>query len=146
MIYTQDSTADIGFYIKKINDAFEKRLNRDLKPLGITSSQMSFLLILAKQTAMPMKELQNQLQVSQPTIAGITARLLGKELIGVTVDPNDHRNKIVHLTPAGRQLTIQLSKKQQTAEAVIKNSFGTEDYMTFVSLLKQMLMNLNEMK
>lgn len=146
MIYSQNATADIGFYIKKINDAFEKRLNRDLKPLGITSSQMSFLLILTKQPSMPMKKLQTQLQVSQPTIAGITSRLLAKEMIGVTVDPKDHRNKIVHLTPAGQKLTVQLGKKQQTAEKMIESTFAAEDYEKFVSLLKQLLVHLTETK
>jgi DNA-binding MarR family transcriptional regulator len=139
---TERSTDNIGFYIKKINDTLEKRLNHDLQPFGITSSQMLFLMTLMPAEQLPMKELQCRLHVAQPTIAGITARLVNKSLIVVTVDQVDHRNKLVQITSAGQQLCQQLQRQQGAADAKITASLTETEYQQLRQLLRKIFASI----
>lgn len=94
-----------GSLIKQINEALERRANRDLKRIGITLSQLSVLLLLedAPHGTMTLKELERRLCCAQSTTHGLVTRLSIKELVESREDPDDGRIRIITLTPQGFQ-------------------------------------------
>lgn len=130
----------IGFYIKKINDAFYKKMNQDLKKYNITASQMQFLLLLHDHHgSMPMREMQKILHVAQPTLAGIASRLADKKIITLSVDPNDRRSKIVSETD---KLGRDLLKKRGEADQRLLGALSPNEQNELESLLKKIFHSL----
>lgn len=110
------------FYIKKINDELEKRMNNDLRKTAITASQLDFLLILWQvgKGKMTSKQMQKEIHASQPTVSGLIKRLTEKKLIRQEVDLADHRNKFIIMTPKGKKaLTGMRNIREKTRTDVL---------------------------
>ncbi|WP_201330253.1 MarR family winged helix-turn-helix transcriptional regulator, partial [Lactobacillus nasalidis] len=59
---------------------------------------------LAGQDRLPLKLLERQLHISQPTVAGLIRRLEEKEMIRLVTDPADRRSKLACITDKGRAM------------------------------------------
>lgn len=88
--------APYGWLVKRIARRLEQNMNNFLKPYNITIMQ-SWVLMFLKQTekCYTFKELEKQFEVSQPTMAGILARLDQKNMIITIQDEKDKRIKKV---------------------------------------------------
>ncbi|WP_201346743.1 hypothetical protein, partial [Lactobacillus nasalidis] len=64
---------DIPFQIKMIHDEISRQMTQHMKKLNITPSQAAILrqFTLAGQDRLPLKLLERQLHISQPTVAGL---------------------------------------------------------------------------
>ena len=72
---------------KNISDYAEKRTNELLKDYGLTAGQGRILMVLAmsESGSYSMSELKDIFKVSQPTEAGIVARLEKKGMLNVSM-------------------------------------------------------------
>ena len=128
-----------GSLIKQINEALERRANRDLKRIGITLSQLSVLLLLedAPHGTMTLKELERRLCCAQSTTHGLVTRLSIKELVESREDPDDGRIRIITLTPQGFQCCEAAGQQIRAVEEELLSSLRPEDRPVFVRCLKQ---------
>ncbi|GHW01150.1 hypothetical protein lacNasYZ03_08370 [Lactobacillus nasalidis] len=97
---------DIPFQIKMIHDEISRQMTQHMKKLNITPSQAAILrqFTLAGQDRLPLKLLERQLHISQPTVAGLIRRLEEKEMIRLVTDPADRRSKLACITDKGRAM------------------------------------------
>lgn len=109
---------DCGLLLKKICDAVERINNANLKRYRLTDSQLRYLIFLYENQSrkIPMKKLEEQFQVAQPTVAGIVRRLEEKNLIKTAVSAADSRAKTVELSAAGLELLNRGIQQQRRIE------------------------------
>lgn len=128
----------ISFYLKAINDEMRRRFNNDLEPYDLTASQLYFLIQLGfHHGQMRLKEMQQAMHVSQPTVAGISARLVNKNLISLERDPEDARVKYAILTEKGRQhAELFRDKGIKAGHQMLEGLTETEKEILFTLLKK----------
>lgn len=90
---------DIGFLVKLVHDAIDRRINHELEAQHLTNSQMSVLSFLSRRGGADttIRDIQEFLKVSHPTAAGLVRRLEQKGFVHLTTDPRDKRARIVRL-------------------------------------------------
>lgn len=90
---------DIGFLVKLVHDAIDRRINQELENQHLTNSQMSVLSYLCRRgdADTTIRDIQDFLNVSHPTAAGLVRRLAQKGFVHLTTDPRDRRARIVRL-------------------------------------------------
>lgn len=90
---------DIGFLVKLVHDAIDRRINQELESQRLTNSQLSVLSFLCMRgdADTTIRDIQDFLKVSHPTAAGLVRRLEQKGFVHLTTDPRDKRARIVRL-------------------------------------------------
>ena len=90
---------DIGFLVKLVHDAIDRRINQELENQHLTNSQMSVLSYLCRRgdADTTIRDIQDFLNVSHPTAAGLVRRLEQKGFVHLLIDPRDKRARIVQL-------------------------------------------------
>ena len=95
---------DIGFLVKLVHDAIDRRINQELEDQHLTNSQMSVLSYLRRRggSDTTIRNIQDFLKVSHPAAAGLVRRLEQKGFVHLTTDPRDRRARIVRLDASVR--------------------------------------------
>jgi DNA-binding MarR family transcriptional regulator len=89
--------------VKRVCDALEREINNAVRSQGVTYSQIQLLLRLyeAEAGALPLKELEARIGVSQAAVARLVKHLAQKGFVTVLNDPRDGRVKHAKITPRG---------------------------------------------
>ena len=137
--------APYGWLVKRIAHRLEQNMNNFLKPYNITIMQ-SWVLMFLKRTenCYTFKELEKQFEVSQPTMAGILARLDQKNMIITIQDEKDKRIKKVQISDDGRALINRLGEHLEDSEVAIVGNFTRDEQETFHLLLEKAYYNVVE--
>ena len=90
---------DIGFLVKLVHDAIDRRINQELESQRLINSQLSVLSFLCMRgdADTTIRDIQDFLKVSHPTAAGLVRRLEQKGFVHLLTDPRDKRARIVRL-------------------------------------------------
>jgi DNA-binding MarR family transcriptional regulator len=78
-------------------------MDRRLKPLGLSSSQLPVLLALSECPALSQKGLVRRSAVEQPAMARMLDRMEKEDLVSKNADPSDGRAFIYALTEKSRR-------------------------------------------
>ena len=134
----------IGFLLKCIHDNMDRQANNKLKPCGMTFSQMRLLYYLFKQEGAPpsQKDIEEQLQVSHPTVVGLLKRLEAKGLVRCGFDSADRRVKSVYLTQEGRGFICALREHRAQMERRITEGLSAQEVDCLRLLLRRVLENV----
>lgn len=142
---------NIGRNLKTLNTLVEKKLNNDLRLLGVnlTGTQMSILMQLFdhQETPLTQKQIETELKLSHPTTRGINKRLVAAGLIETQVVAEDKRQIQLQLTEKGRKLinSYGLQLKQQVA-AVEKQMLKGIDLGTQKNILSAIHLMIQNME
>lgn len=79
---------------------YARAIDRELKPLGLSSAHLPVFFALADGGALPQRELAEAAAVEQPTMAATLARMERDGLIERRPHPDDRRSSLVSLTEA----------------------------------------------
>jgi len=135
---------DCGLLLKKICDAMERINNANLKRYQLTNSQLRYLIFLYENRPrkIPMKTLEGQFQVAQPTVAGIIRRLEEKDLIVTAVSAADSRAKTVELSAAGLELMNRGIQQRRHIENWITDNLTQTETEQFRRLLNKVYISV----
>ena len=112
---------------------------------GITPAQTHALMYLHRHGGQaPQCELTAFLRVKPSTANGILDRMEEKGLVERSVSGTDARQRLVALTPAGREREEQAKQSFLEAEALIAKGLTEEETETLRSLLERVIHNLEE--
>ena len=101
----------IGGMIKYISDKVRQKADNNLKDHNVTLSQVRVLNFLWRENgSCSQKQIEDFLQVSQPTVVGLVSRMEQSGYIQTSVSPDDKRNKIVTVTDSGMSLACELCR------------------------------------
>ena len=126
---TSPSLQDIGFLIKLIHDALDREINRELESVHLTNSQLAVLnyLHFKEDTETSIRDVQEYLNVSHPTAAGLVKRLEQKGFVHILVDPSDKRARVICLDSAVSKLfSSDAHSTTELEEMMMKGLSSTE--------------------
>ena len=133
-----------GPKIKRIDQLFKIRMNKNLEQLDITVSQMHVLLHLFhhRDSKITQKQLSECFEVKHSTMAGILNRLSEKELIEITVDNENKKYKNITLTgKALEKIELMLCQRNET-EAILIDGFSKKEIEDLHGYLERLYNNL----
>jgi len=135
----------IGFIIKLINDSIVAQVNLFLKPYEVTLRQLRILGYLHdnKDKLVTQKELEEELQVSHPTVVGILQRLEKKGLIKTFLNPNKKTMKIVTLIEYEAELFKNINKEKEEFENKLLAGFTDDEKVQLEEFLIRLHRNVN---
>lgn len=135
----------IGFIIKLINDSILVQVNSFLKPYEVTLRQLRILGYLHdnKDKLVTQKELEEELQVSHPTVVGILKRLEKKGLIQTFLNPNKKTMKIVTLIEYEAELFKNINKEKEKFENKLLTGFTDDEKAQLEEFLIRLHRNVN---
>lgn len=141
----ETKNAPYGWLVKRIAHRLEQNMNHFLKPYNITIMQSWILLFLKKtEASYTYKELEKEFEISQPTMAGLLARLNQKNMILISQDEKDKRIKRVRISDDGSALMERLKAYLDDSECEIIGNFSQEEQETFHVLLEKAYYNVVE--
>ncbi|MCD6136493.1 winged helix-turn-helix transcriptional regulator [Candidatus Bipolaricaulota bacterium] len=94
----------LGHLFHIINLNMRKKLEKDLKDFGFSSShQFAVLLLLSKQS-LSQKEISDVTLADEPSTTRMLDRMIKKEIIGKKRSTEDKRKQVVYITDKGLNL------------------------------------------
>lgn len=141
-----NKTLDIGFRIKKINDALTKTADQAMKEMDVTFSQHHVLVYLDHQPdkKATLKSIEHAFHVSQATMAGIAKRMEEKGIIEYVSDPNDKRIKLVQLTDEGLNICHKSKSLMIESEQKMRSLYTEKEMKQFEEYLDRLFHLLDE--
>ena len=122
-----------------------ERMDARMSRFGMTPAQTHVLRYLRQNGGqMPQRELLENLRVKPSTVNGILDRMEEKGLVERSVSGADARQRLVALTPAGREREEQAKQSFLEAEALIAKGLTEEETDTLRALLERVIHNLEE--
>src|SRR5260221_5275391 len=89
-------------HVQRTARALARRFDDALRPAGLTNGQFSLLMSLNRPIPPTMGAVASLLAMDRTTLTAALKPLERRGLIEVMVDPEDRRNRLIKLTPAGR--------------------------------------------
>ena len=125
---------ECGLLIKQISDHISKTANNALRADNLTLSQLRCLEYIyeSPKDKMPLKEIESHFHISQPTLAGIVARLTQKGLLNTEISESNARAKTASLTPQGNDLFHTFDERREMMENRLLASLSEEEKVDFL--------------
>ena len=135
---------DIGFLIKLIYDAINRQINRELSADNLTNSQSAVLAFLYSRgdRDTTFSDVQEFLNVSHPTVAGLIRRMEKKGFVKVTVSDEDHRARLLHLESKTRERMSNAVSPTRKMEELLTQGLTETERRQLVSLLNRVYENI----
>ena len=135
----------VGYQFKIIDEKIKMRADEDLKRHDLTLTQTRVLGFLAEMDGQAtQKEIEDDLQVSHPTVVGLVSRMEQKGFLTTRPDPMDRRNKLVELTERARELDQAIDLTVAQHDAQLLRGFTEEEQETLKEFLSRISHNLDQ--
>ena len=119
MALEYDFENSIGFWLITGSQAYQRAVNDELAPQGITYRQCQVLALLSLLGPISQAELAQKMEVEPPTLVGILDRMERDGWIRREACPEDRRRKLVHPTkaaePVWNRITATARRVRQRA-------------------------------
>lgn len=138
----------IGLLIHHLHLLHRQKLNIVFQELGLTSSQ-AFTLIQVlkaykKQQLICQKDIEQAMEISNPTVTGILNRLEQKELIKRVPGKHDARVRNIIVTEKALELDKELRRKFSEVENDVVSCFNEEEVQLFHQMLDRIVSTHDE--
>ncbi len=128
-----------GYLVNQLARLFARELQDRIQPLGLTTGVFPALLLLWEKDGATQRELVEQLEIEQPTMANTLTRMERDGLIVRKKDPNDGRAQRIWLTEKARALH---SPATAAAEGINSNALATlskTERQAFFKILRKII-------
>lgn len=134
----------VGYQFKIIDERIKVRADEDLKRHDLTLTQtrvLGFLIEMGGRTTQ--KEIEDDLQVSHPTVVGLVSRMEQKGFLTTRTDPMDRRNKLVELTEKAKMLEEAIDMTVEQHDRELLQGFSEQEIDTLKRFLDRIIHNLD---
>jgi DNA-binding MarR family transcriptional regulator len=131
----------IGYYLSKARTALIERMDRAVRPLGLTAQQISVILLLASGRAGTPLELSRALSYDSGSMTRMLDRLEKKGFVVRTRSEDDRRMVRLELTLQGRDAAARLPALSAAVLDQQLRGFSDDDVANFVTLLGRFIAN-----
>ncbi len=138
------NTEHMGPLFKVIGNAVDSDISRQVNKTGLTSAQMFILHFLSKQPENEIfqKDLEQALELSHATVAGIISRLEAKGFLKLVPSEKDKRCKQIVATEKAMEVDEKTDAVINAAESQLLTGFSDEEKTQLRSYLNRLLGNL----
>lgn len=135
-----------GYMIKQINQLNQIRLNQMMAKFDLTASQTFTMIYLfksyEKKIQVKQKDIEREMDISNPTVTGILNRLESKGLIERVECKDDARAKNICVTKKALELDIVLREMFSENETQLVSSLNDDEKKQLNYLLEKILSDL----
>ncbi|MFG2873847.1 MarR family winged helix-turn-helix transcriptional regulator [Streptomyces sp. NPDC048337] len=130
-----------------VHQLLTTRLNRALRPLGLTMTHTSLLFHLAG-TSRPcsVNEIAAAMEVNQPAVSKTLRTLAERGAVSVGTDAEDARRRTVELTTAGQDLLHQAISAMHPEAGAALEPLSDGDLDTLLTLLHDVRTHLDTLR
>jgi len=139
-----DVTQDIGCALTQTTRAYQRALNAELAPYGVTFRQSQVLGWVRMKRDLSQCDLARLLTIEPATLAVVLERMEHDGLISRTTDSTDHRRKITRLSNDAEELCTALAECATRVHARATQGLGSEQLDCLCKLLKRIMDNMGE--
>jgi len=100
-----------------------------------TPIQAMVLFFLQKKDGSSLTDISSGLMLENPTVTGLIDRLEKSNYVKRSINPNDHRVSLVHITQKGRQVASKALPIVKKVNAQIKEGYSEEETEIFKKVL-----------
>ena len=113
-------------------------LENNLEDLGMSPQEGHILTYLRRYAPAPVGELVRVFGIKQSTLTSILDRLEATRFISRTLNPDDRRSLLVHITETGRTVAEQSNQRLEALEADIRGRVSARDVEGFEAVMRAM--------
>lgn len=99
-----DMNRNLGFVISDLQRLITTAMDKELKTLGLTRSQLRIILHLSRQDGLTQVRIAEELEMGKVAVGGLLDRLQGKGLVQRRPHPTDRRATHIFLTAKAEAL------------------------------------------
>src|SRR3954468_15477970 len=137
-----DFQNSIGFWVMTAAHEFQRGINDDLAPQGITYRQCQVLGCLALEGPLPQCRLAELMRIEPPTLVGILDRMERDGWISREADRADRRRKLVRPQTAARPVWSKMAAAARRVRKRAARGLAGKDLATLKRLLASVQQNL----
>lgn len=125
----------VGYSLRRALGLQMQRFSAVFGPLSIRPVQFTILGLIYHNPGIRQAALGKTLHIERANIVTLLAELEQRELVTRHTAAADRRSRILHLTPAGEELTRKLLRLHERLERDLEEHLGTSERETLLSLL-----------
>jgi DNA-binding MarR family transcriptional regulator len=133
--------SSLGYYLSKARNVLAERMDRAVKPLGLTAPQIGIVLLLSHKRATTPFELSRAMSYDSGSMTRMLDRLAKKGFIARTRSEVDRRVVKLELTSAGQDAAAQLPALCAAVLDEQLRGFSPDEVGTLVNLLSRFVAN-----
>lgn len=138
-----DFEASLGYWSILVAQAFQKALNEELAPHGITFRQSQVLGWLALEGEQSQVELAGRMMIEPATLVGVLDRMERDNLIRRRPDPDDRRCNLIGVHPQAKGVWKQVVGCARSVRARSVRGMSDRQVETLIKTLRCVLGNLS---
>lgn len=117
--------------LRRLTDVFQQRRRRLASSCGITEQQWRVLEEIATEHFMP-SMFARERESSAAAVSKVLRQLLDKDLVSVSVSPDDGRQRHYELTTSGKSIMKDLRRRRKRAIETIWCDFAPDTVEQFI--------------
>ena len=138
-----DFQSSIGYWICMTSHLYDRALNLELTPQGVTRCQCQILGWLALEGELSQVELANRMNVEPPTLVPVLDRMERDGLLAREACASDRRRNIVTAKPKAQIVWKKIVASSERVRAKAVAGLTPEQTATLKELLQMVQENLN---
>jgi MarR family transcriptional regulator for hemolysin len=136
---------DFGFRVARIARRLRQAVDAELRAFGLTEATWRPLAYVRRLgDGVRQKELATALAIEGPSLVRLLDNLERRGLIERREDEADRRARGIHLTRAGRELAVRVTKVGTEIQSRLLANVAPDDLETFLSVLDSIERELDE--
>ena len=139
-----DFEDSVGYWICRASRSFERAMNDELAPRGITYRQAQVLWLLVHEGSLSQTDLAERMRIEPPTLVGILDRMEREGWIRRESDDQDRRRKFISPLPKAKPVWSKIIACSDRVRARGNEGLSLEEQQLLKSLLGRILDNLSE--
>ena len=139
-----DFENSVGYWICTASHAFQKAINDELSPQGITYRQAQVLGCLALEGPLPQGKLADKMRIEPPTLVGVLDRMERDGWICRDADPQDRRRKVIRATASAAPVWNKIVKCAKVVRTRASQGLSAQQLATLKQLLGMVQRNLEQ--
>lgn len=139
-----DFENSVGFWIMTTAHEYQRAVNEELAPTGITYRQCQVLGFLALEGPLAQATLAERMHLEPATLVGILDRMERDGWIKRLACSNDRRRKLIHVQPSAKPVWIKIVACVKRVRARATQGMKPAELATLKRLLGRVRKNLNQ--
>ena len=132
-----------GHYARILHWCTDQTMTTALAQMDLTAAQGRIMGYLARRGDAPCsRDIEEEFQLSHPTVSGLLNRLEKKGFIEFRPDPTDRRCKRIYILPKGKQCTDTMHNTIRSNEERMVQGFTEAEKAQFADLLQRAIANM----
>ena len=132
-----------GHLVRILHWCTHQSMTVAMESMELTAAQGRIMGYLAHQKQPPCpRDIEQEFQLSHPTVSGILSRLEQKGFLELRTDPMDRRCKRIYVLPKGKECQELMHSTILANEKRIVDGFTEEEQKQFAALLQRAITNM----